>query len=74
MEREPEGATPSPGGAGEPTPEQQALRAIRNVTDGADPGAEAFALSNAYTDRQLARLRVAWRRLRGERPPVRDVE
>lgn len=44
--------------------EQEALRAIRNVAGGADPGAEAFALSNAYTDRQVARLGRLWKRLR----------
>jgi len=45
---------------------ERALRAIRNVDDGADPGAEAFALSNDFTDRQLERLRALWRR-RGRR-------
>ena len=48
----------------EPTPEARALRAIRNTSAGADPGAEALALSNEFTDRWTERLRAVWRRLR----------
>ncbi|MBO0985051.1 hypothetical protein [Rathayibacter sp. SD072] len=48
----------------EPTPEERALRAIRNTSAGADPGAEALALSNDFTDRWTERLRGVWRRLR----------
>jgi hypothetical protein len=49
----------------EPSQAERVLRAIRNVESGADPGAEAFALSNEYTDRHVERLRGLWRRLRG---------
>ncbi|MWV57775.1 hypothetical protein [Rathayibacter sp. VKM Ac-2754] len=63
--------------ATEPDPEPQApravpplgadsaLRAIRDVAAGADPAAEALALSNDYTDRHLERLRAWWSRRRG---------
>lgn len=47
---------------------ERALRAIRNMDHGADPGAEAFALSNDFTDRQLERLRGLWRRRKPDRP------
>ncbi len=41
--------------------EERALEAIARVNAGAHPGAEAFALSNEFTDRQTARL-AAWLR------------
>ncbi|PPF21610.1 MULTISPECIES: hypothetical protein [unclassified Rathayibacter] len=46
---------PRPGDG--PTPSEQALRAIRDVANGADPTNEAFRLSNDFTDRQAERLR-----------------
>ncbi|KQQ05813.1 MULTISPECIES: hypothetical protein [unclassified Rathayibacter] len=50
-----------------PTPEQRALRAIRNVSEGCDPSIEAFMLSNEYTDRRLEQLRSIWTRWRSRR-------
>ncbi|SDO32071.1 hypothetical protein SAMN04487848_0376 [Microbacterium sp. ru370.1] len=52
------------------SPEDRALRALRAIDDGADIGAEAFALSNEFTDRHTARL-SAWLRRR-RRPSVED--
>lgn len=46
------------------TQAQEALRAIQNVEGGADPTAEALALSNRYTERNLERLASLWSRLR----------
>lgn len=40
-------------------PEKDAREVIARISAGARPGPEAFALSNAFTDRQTARLR-AW--------------
>lgn len=54
----------------EESPEQRALRSIRAIDGGADIGAEAFALSNEFTDRHTARL-SAWLRRR-RRPSVED--
>lgn len=39
--------------------EREAREAIARISAGAHPGAEAFALSNAVTDRLTARL-TAW--------------
>ncbi len=50
--------------ADDETAEQRALRALRAIDDGADIGAEAFALSNEFTDRHTARLAAWWRRRR----------
>jgi hypothetical protein len=46
-----------------PAEEKSARDAIARIAAGADPGAEAFALSNAFTDRQTARLRAWLRRV-----------
>lgn len=48
-------------------PAQQALEAIQRISSGGDPAAAAFALSNAWTDRQVDRLKAFWRR------PRRDI-
>ncbi|PPF28417.1 MULTISPECIES: hypothetical protein [unclassified Rathayibacter] len=53
---------PRPGDG--PTPSEQALRAIRDVANGADPTSEAFRLSNDFTDRQAERLRRLLARFR----------
>ncbi|PPI00514.1 hypothetical protein C5C95_05445 [Rathayibacter sp. AY1B7] len=53
---------PRPGDG--PTPSEQALRAIRDVANGADPMSEAFRLSNDFTDRQAERLRRLLARFR----------
>lgn len=53
---------PRPGDG--PTPSEQALRAIRDVANGADPTSEAFRLSNDFTDRQAERLRSLLARFR----------
>ncbi|MCJ1683124.1 MULTISPECIES: hypothetical protein [unclassified Rathayibacter] len=45
-------------------PAQQALEAIQRISSGGDPAAAAFALSNAWTDRQVDRLKAFWRRSR----------
>ncbi len=42
--------------------EKRALEAIAAVNAGANPTAEAFTLSNEFTDRQTARLAAWWRR------------
>ncbi|PPG49476.1 hypothetical protein C5C24_12810 [Rathayibacter sp. AY2B3] len=55
-------AQPRPGDG--PTPSEQALRAIRDVANGADPTSEALRLSNDFTDRQAERLRSLLARLR----------
>lgn len=47
----------------EESPEQRALRSIRAIDQGADIGAEALELSNAFTDRHTARI-AAWLRRR----------
>ncbi|MWV51302.1 hypothetical protein GRS96_18685 [Rathayibacter sp. VKM Ac-2803] len=62
---EPEPQAPGAAGAVPPLGADSALRAIRDVAAGADPAAEAFALSNDYTDRHLERLRAWWGRRRG---------
>ncbi|QHC60297.1 hypothetical protein [Rathayibacter sp. VKM Ac-2760] len=45
-------------------PAQQALEAIQRISNGGDPAAAAFALSNDWTDRQVERLKALWRRWR----------
>ncbi|PPI40774.1 MULTISPECIES: hypothetical protein [unclassified Rathayibacter] len=55
-------AQPRPGDG--PTPSEQALRAIRDVANGADPTREAFRLSNDFTDRQAERFRSFLSRFR----------
>jgi hypothetical protein len=47
------------------TQEERALEAIWAIGAGADPTAEAFRLSNEFTDRQTARF---WAWLRRRRP------
>jgi len=43
--------------------EKRALEAIAAINAGASPSAEAFSLSNEFTDRQTARLRTWLRTL-----------
>jgi len=43
--------------------EKRALEAIAAINAGASPSAEAFSLSNEFTDRQTARLRTWLRQL-----------
>ncbi|QHC71773.1 hypothetical protein [Rathayibacter sp. VKM Ac-2801] len=50
-----------------PSPSEQALRAIRDVANGADPTSEAFRLSNDFTDRQSERFRGFLARFRRRR-------
>ena len=38
--------------------EKRALEAIAAINAGANPAAEAFSLSNEFSDRQVARLRT----------------
>ncbi|MEW1708583.1 hypothetical protein AB0230_15240 [Microbacterium sp. NPDC089190] len=49
----------------EESPEQRALRSIRAIDAGADIGAEALELSNAFTDRHTARIAAWVKRRRG---------
>jgi len=43
--------------------QRRAEEAIRAIADGAHPGAEAFALSNEFTDEWTARLAARARRI-----------
>ena len=43
--------------------EKRALEAIAAISAGANPAAEAFSLSNEFSDRQAARLRTWLRTL-----------
>lgn len=44
---------------------RRAEDAVRAIADGANPGAEAFALSNEFTDEWTTRLAARVRRLFG---------
>ena len=48
--------------------EKRAERSIEAIARGGDLSAEAQGLSNAFTDRQTARIGAWWRRVTG-RPP-----
>ena len=48
--------------------EAQAQAAIRRIAGGADPAAEAFALSNRFTDSMTGRVAHWLRILRGDDP------
>lgn len=56
----------------EESPEQRALRSIRAIDQGADIGAEALELSNAFTDRHTARI-AAWLKRRRGAPARTDT-
>jgi len=47
--------------------ERRALEAVAAINSGANPAAEAFALSNEFTDRQTALLSLWLRRVFGRR-------
>ena len=64
----------SPGPDESPGPEEnadarrkRAEDAVRAIADGAQPGAEAFRLSNEFTDEWTARLATRLRRILGRR-------
>ena len=46
---------------------KRAEEAVRAIADGAQPGAEAFRLSNEFTDEWTARLAARLRRILGRR-------
>ena len=46
---------------------KRAEDAVRAIADGAQPGAEAFRLSNEFTDEWTARLAARLRRILGRR-------
>ncbi|NQX17457.1 hypothetical protein [Rathayibacter sp. VKM Ac-2857] len=59
----PDPHAPDPHAPDDRDPAQQALEAIQRISSGGDPAAAAFALSNAWTDRQVERLKAriaAW--------------
>jgi hypothetical protein len=61
-ERDGSAAGPEPDGL---TQEERAQAAILRITqEGADPGAEAFALANRFTDEQTSKLARWWHRWR----------
>ena len=47
--------------------ERRALEAVAAINSGANPAAEAFALSNEFTDRQTALFSLWLRRVFGRR-------
>lgn len=51
----------------------QAQAAIQRIAGGADPAAEAFALSNRFTDSMTGRVAHWLRILRGDRPDGDEV-
>ncbi|MFN3950376.1 hypothetical protein [Microbacterium sp.] len=58
----------------EESQEQRALRSLRAIDEGADIGAEAFALANEFTDRHTGRFTGWLRRRFGSSPDVPSTD